>query len=105
MGVLRVLRGLFTASTQVSESSDAMCAALARQILDLDARIQALEERLEGTQVELRRFRGRVYAWKGHELPAEAPQTSQELPLTDPKVTKEELRARLLKPGKPFKHN
>jgi len=105
MGVLRVLQGLFTGSTQVDESQAAFLKALHRATTDLGNRQQDLEDRLERLEVELKRFRGRVYAWKGHELPAEQPTEPAELPLTDPRVTKQELRARLIKPGKPFKHN
>lgn len=101
MGFLRVVRGLFTASSQVAEHRG----PLADAIVSLHSRVATLEERLEATQVEFRRFRGRVYAWKGHEIAPETPAEPGELPLTDPRVSKAELRSRLLKPGKPFKHN
>jgi len=95
----------FRRSAAVSESENAALVALTKQVLHLGAVVEQLRDDLETHKVVFASFRGRVYAWKGHEIPSEPQEKPQELPLDDPKVTKAELRARLLKPGKPFKHN
>jgi len=95
----------FRRSTRVAEVESDAVLALTKQVLQLGAVVSQLRDDLELHKVRFSAFQGRVYAWKGHEIPPEPSQTAQELPLNDPRVTKAELRARLLKPGKPFKHN
>jgi len=75
-------------------------------------RMEQLEAALELLTVQHKALRGRVYARMGRagDL-AEPPQTARELlPLTDPRLTKAEVRARLqaagaLKPHDPSKPN
>lgn len=101
----RFFTWLFGGTTVREHDNDALL-ALTKQIVHLGTQLEALSDRHERLRVDFIAFRGRVYAWKGKELPAETPQEAPEqLPLNDPRLTKEQLRARLLKPGKPFKHN
>lgn len=86
----------------------------------LETRVAALESALrewadahERLDLAFNSFRGRVYAWRKWEPrhpdtpepPAERTEKPQELPNSDPRVSKAELRSRLLKPGKPYPHN
>lgn len=103
--LLRVLRGLFTGSPQVSHSLDDAVRALHTAVVSCRNEIDDLKDAVERQRVALNTFRGRVYAWKGAELPPDPSEKAQDRPLNDPALTKAELRARLLKPGKPFKHN
>lgn len=105
MGIFGVIRGLFTASTQVDERLSPVVQQLHTALVATRNELSDVKDEVERLRVAFNSFRGRVYAWKGHELPAEQPTEPAELPLNDPRVTKAELRARLLKPGKPFKHN
>lgn len=104
MGLARVLHRLFTGSSHAEVQDDAVV-MLAKQVRNLGLRVEQLETELSDTKAQLQAFRGRVYAWKRFEPAPEPPTEPAELPLTDPRVTKQELRSRLLKPGKPFKHN
>jgi len=92
--------------TRVTEHDNEALLALTKQVLHLGSELEQLTDRHESLRNQFIAFRGRVYAWKGKEADEEPPQPSPEqLPLNDPRLTKEQLRARLLKPGKPFKHN
>lgn len=83
-------------------------AALEKRCAELESALRAWAEAHERLDLAFNSFRGRVYAWKKWEPRDEQPpagtQTPQELPLSDPRVSKAELRARLIKPGKPFPH-
>lgn len=108
MGLRTLFSRLFTGSTQVSEHPSDALIALVKQVAHLNERIEALEDAQAADRASVRRQFGRVYAWKRFdpvEDDATPPEKPQEKPLTDPTLTKQELRARLLKPGKPFKHN
>lgn len=91
---------------------DAMEAAqrdLETRVHHCDLRSKEAAAEIERVESALDTFRGRVYAWKRwtppeEEQPPAGTQAPQELPLTDPRVSKAELRARLIKPGRPFPH-
>lgn len=104
MGVGRLLKGLFTGNAQVSEATHDAVVRLTEQVMHLGRRLESLEALVDDHHAQFNSFRGRVYAWKRFEPAPEPPPAPQELPLSDPRVSKAELRSRLLQPGKPFKH-
>lgn len=110
MGLLGSIKGLFTGSPQVRESHDEEFVKLAKQILRLSGEMELLRQEVSDHKAAFNVFRGRVYAWKRFEPPPEAPEEPKERSLSDPRLTKAEVKARLLEagklvPGRPFKHN
>jgi hypothetical protein len=105
VGIAGLFQRLFTGSAQPDESLSAFVKALHTSQVAARNELEEVRDEVERLKAAFNSFRGRVYAWKGRELPPEAPEKPAELPLSDPRVSKAELRARLLKPGKPFKHN
>ena len=81
---------------------------LEKRVAELENAVRAWADAHERLDLAFNSFRGRVYAWRKWEpeqQDAAKPQEKPgELPVTDPRVTKAELRSRLIKPGKPFPH-
>lgn len=100
MGVRAFFRWLLTGSAQVPPSN----AHLVQSISVVARQVAQLQGELEDHKAQYNSFRGRVYAWKRFDEPPEPQEKVQELPLSDPRVPISVVRARLLKPGKPFKH-
>jgi len=74
-------------------------------LVSISRRLDAMADSIEANYAAHRSLAGRVHRlWGKGGDPIEAPQTPAELPLSDPKLTKAELRARLLPHGKRFKH-
>lgn len=103
----RLFRRLF-ARPATSDDVRALVTPLEKRCAELENAVRAWAEAHERLDLAFNSFRGRVYAWKKWEPKDEQPvagtQTPSELPLSDPRVSKAELRARLIKPGKPFPH-
>jgi len=88
---------------------------LVQVISKLQTRVMGLEDRLEALDGQHRSLRGRVYALWGKEPPhtdaapaaggSPASSGGGELSLTDPRLTKDQLRHRLIRPGKPYPHS
>lgn len=80
------------------------CAALESHCAELEQAVRAWANAHERLDLAFSSFRGRVYAWRKWEPEGKTPEKPAERPLTDPQVSKAELRSRLIKPGKPFPH-
>lgn len=108
----RLFQWIFRSPTvrpATAEDLQAVVAPVLQRCAQLEQRLAALEDDHVRLDLAFNSFRGRVYAWRKWEPEpkpaAGAPEESIQLPNTDPRVTKAELRSRLLKPGKPFNHN
>lgn len=77
---------------------------LEERVEQLEQACRAWAEAHERLDLAFNSFRGRVYAWRKWEPVDKGPESPQERGNSDPSLTKAELRARLLKPGKPFPH-
>lgn len=91
-----------------ADDIQALVKPLQQRCDELENAVRQWADAHERLDLAFNAFRGRVYAWRKWEpkedQPAAGTETPKELPLSDPRVTKEQLRARLLKPGKPFPH-
>jgi len=96
MGIRQVLHRLFTGETAADVT-------LARMVVDLGRRVEALEEQRIRDFESFRSFRGRVYADKRWTPPEEP---SAPTDLNDPRLTKQQVKAALAARGalKPKDH-
>lgn len=87
---------------------DTTPAELMSVVMTLKRQQEALRDDLELAVARIRKTEGRVYALWGRKKPELFEQAEPEAPgatpLTDPRLTKDQLRARLLPHGKRFKH-
>lgn len=81
-----------------------MVGPLEKRVAELENAVRAWAEAHERLDLAFNSFRGRVYAWRKWEEPAKPPAEPVQRSLTDPGLTKAELRSRLIKPGKPYPH-
>jgi len=100
MGFRQVMHRLFSDPADQSEALVRLTSIVSR----MGRELEAVQEELRAHKARYGAFEGRVYAWKGRDLPASPLEKPGELPLSDPRVPIAEVRARLLKPGKPVNH-
>jgi len=81
------------AETHVTTNAEVM-----RALADMSVRVSVLEEEVKANHLHHLKLRGRVYAALGKAEPERDPDD-----LTDPKLTKEQIRARLH--GRRFQHS
>lgn len=100
MGFKQVIHRLFSDPEDVAEAVTRLTQMVSRLGRELES-LQLMHETLKQRYMS---FEGRVYAWKRREIPLPGDEKPAELPLSDPRVPIAEVRARLLKPGKPVNH-
>jgi hypothetical protein len=98
----------FFAQPATADDVKAIFRAYEERVTALEQRTSQLENALrqwaeehERLNLAFNSFRGRVYAWRKWEPEQQEPKQPD---LADPKLTKAELRARLITPGKPYPH-
>lgn len=98
MGIRQAIKGLFTGSPQSEGATEDAVLRLTQQVMRLGRELEVLQNVVEDRYAQFHAFRGRVYAWKRFAPPEaseEAPAKPDELPLNDPRLTKDQLRQRL----------
>lgn len=106
--LIRRLLGLGDATDDVAS----YVRRLSEVVRDQKTQLDRLQEEHEKLFLQFKSFRGRVYAWRKWGEPETPPENApkppppvSELPLSDPRVPIAQVKARLLKPGKPYNHN
>lgn len=103
-------RRFFTPEARPATAEDvrSVIAPLEKRVAELENAVRLWAAEHERLDLAFNTFRSRVYGWRKWEPKEEPalkpPQTPSELPVSDPRVTKAELRSRLIKPGKPYPH-
>jgi len=88
-----------------SSARETTSADVMQALVSLRQQLDNTRDELEALRAQHLKLRGRVYAiWGKGSDPAEGAETAQELPINDPRLTKDQLRARVLPHGKRFKH-
>ena len=91
-----------------AEDVRSVIAPLEKRVAELENAVRLWADAHERLDLAFNSFRGRVYAWKKWEPqpdpPAAAPTKPVEPSLSDASLTKDQLRSRLLRPGKPYPH-
>lgn len=106
-GIHRVMHSLFRrifARPATAEDVRDVIGPLQKRVAELENAVRLWADAHERLDLAFNSFRGRVYAWRKWEPATETPEKPVERPLSDPSLTKEQLRSRLLKPGKPYPH-
>lgn len=88
------------------KAREATTADVMQALISLRQQLDNTRDELEALRAQHTKLRGRVYAlWGKSNGPTDDSETTQEaLGLQDPRLSKAELRARLLPHGKRFKH-